>query len=65
MHVLKEDIVLAGGTLQTCTGIDSGIEAAVHSMARSFNQDDTEAILLVDASNAFNSMNRAKSLLTV
>ena len=30
-----------------CAGIDSGIEAAVHSMARSFQQDDTEAILLV------------------
>ncbi len=65
MQVLKEDIVLAGGTLQTCAGIDSGIEAAVHSMAKSFNQDGTEAILLVDASNAFNSMNRSKALLTV
>ena len=65
MRVLKEDIIQAGGALQTCTGIESGIEAAVHAMADEFHKEETEAILLVDATNAFNSMNRAMSLKTV
>ena len=30
--VLKEDIQLAAGPLQTATGLQSGIEAAIHSM---------------------------------
>ena len=51
--------------MQTCAGIESGIEAAIHSMAEKFNQESTEALLLVDASNAFNSMNRKKALATV
>ena len=65
MKVLKGDIVHAGGTLQTCAGMESGIEAAVHAMADKFHEEETEAMLLVDATNAFNSMNRAKSLCTV
>ena len=65
MKVLKEDIVQASGTLQTCAGIDSGIEAAVHSMATAFQNESAQAILLVDASNAFNSMNRVRALQTV
>jgi hypothetical protein len=65
MKILKEDIVYASGTLQTCAGIDSGIEAAVHSMATAFQDEKTRAILLVDASNAFNSMNRVRALQTV
>jgi hypothetical protein len=65
MRVLKQDIVHASGTLQTCAGIESGIEAAIHSMATAFQDSKAQAILLVDATNAFNSMNRARALQTV
>ena len=34
--VLGEDVQSAGGTLQTCTGVEAGVEAAIHAMARIF-----------------------------
>ena len=40
-RVLQKDIKLAGGTLQTCTRIDGGIEAAIHAMAKAFDNDCT------------------------
>ena len=35
---LRENIQLAGGSLQTCSGIPSGIEAAVHSMKKIYSK---------------------------
>ena len=62
VKTLKLDLQDATGILQTCNGVSSGIEAAVHAMRRTFNDDSCEAILLVDASNAFNSLNRAAAI---
>ena len=59
---LKQDIQVAAGTLQTCSGIQAGIEAAVHAMKSIFDEEGTEATLLIDATNAFNSMNRVVAL---
>ena len=44
-----------------CGGLIGGIEAAVHARA-AFNSNDTEAVLLVDATNAFNTPNRQVAL---
>ena len=33
-----------------------------HTMCRIFKADDTNAVLLIDASNAFNALNRAAAL---
>ena len=57
--ILKKDIQDAAGNLQLCADQLGGCETAVHAMAEIFEEDDTEAILLVDASNAFNSINRS------
>ena len=62
VSLLKSDIQYAAGGLQMCTGIRSGIEAAVHMNERSWSDDNTEAILLVDADNAFNRLNRKVAL---
>ena len=56
------DVQLAGGTLQTCTGIEAGIEASIHAMERLLDNDECEAVLLVDAENAFNRLNRKTAL---
>ena len=45
-----------------CTGIRSGIETAVHMNNRSWEDKDTEAVLMVDVDNAFNRLNRKVAL---
>ena len=62
LMVIRGDIQDAAGTLQLCAGQISGIEAAVHAVRSAFEDDNTEAVLLVDASNAFNSLNRKTAL---
>ena len=60
--VIKEDITTAAGPIQTCTGVKAGIEAAIHTMRHVYRDQNTEAILLVDAENAFNNLNRKAAL---
>ena len=62
LHIIGQDIQEVAGPLQLCAGQDSGCEAAVHALCRSFESPDCEAILLVDASNAFNLLNRQNAL---
>ena len=45
-----------------CGGQQAGNEAAIHAMHDIYNDDDCEAMLLVDATNAFNSLNRKVAL---
>ena len=40
----------------------AGVEAAVHAVRSSFLRDATKGVLLVDASNAFNPLNRKVTL---
>ena len=49
---------------QLCTGQDAGNEAAVHGIAMRaiYDNPSTEAVLLADASNAFNNLNRQIAL---
>ena len=59
---LKEKIRSAVGPLQVCAGHSAGSEAAIHSMSQGFAEEGTDGILLIDASNAFNQMNRSVAL---
>jgi len=43
-------------------GLESGIEAAIHAVRKSFKEDNSECLLLVDTDNAFNKLNRNVSL---
>ena len=62
---ISDDIQEAAGPLQVCAGHLSGCEAAVHAMRQVFESSDTEAVILVDASNAFNYLNRQAALRNV
>jgi len=53
LSVISDDIQYAAGSLQLCAGQPSGGEAALHTMREAFNDDDSEGMLLIDASNAF------------
>ena len=65
LFVVKQDIMDAAVCLQLCAGQRAGCKAAVHAMREIFADKDTEGILLVDASNAFNSLNRRAALLNM
>ena len=54
---VRDDIINAASPLQTCAGLKSGIEASIQAMKKICEEDSTEAILLVDAENAFNNLN--------
>ena len=59
---MPSEVQTACGTLQTSTGIKSGIEASIHAMRNIFHEEGCDAVMLVDADNAFNRLNRAVSL---
>ena len=65
MVCLKDKISEACGGLQVCAGLEGGCEAAIHAMRGIFEDDETEAVLLVDATNAFNAGNRSVGLQNV
>ena len=62
LTITKADIQEATGSVQLCAGQISGTETAVHTVTTLFQQENTEAILLVDATNAFNFLNRLVAL---
>ena len=45
-----------------CAGQDGGCEAAVHAMRQFYAEQNVQGVLLVDASIAFNTINRQVAL---
>ena len=62
LSTIKQDLQSAAGSMQLCAGQIAGIEAGVHAVQTLFQQEDTEAVLLIDASNA---LNRQTALLNI
>ena len=62
MSVLKKEFVSSAGSLQVCAGQEAVLEAAIHAMEKIFKEESTEAVLLVDAENVFNSIKRKEFL---
>ena len=61
-HIIRDDLQEAAGSSQLCAGQESGSEAAVHAIHKIFKEEETEAVLEVDATNAFNRLNRQSTL---
>ena len=59
---LKRDLKDYSSPLQVSSGYEAGSEAAIHSMKAIFEDDQAQGIILVDARNAFNTMNRKVAL---
>ena len=59
---MKDDICQCAGSLQVCAGQEGGSEAAIHAMRSIFHADESDCVLLVDAKNAFNTLNRNATL---
>ena len=58
MMISKQDVIKAVGSLQVCAGQEAGAEAAIHAVHDIFKDHTTEEVLLIDAENAFNAINR-------
>ena len=59
VKTISTDIQEATGPLQTCgAGHLSGCEAVVHAMHQVFESSEVEGVILIDATNAFNCLNR-------
>ena len=62
VSVLKKDIIKCTGTLQVYAGNEARKEASIYSMNMMYEDKNTDVVLLVDASNAFSSLNRQSFL---
>ena len=62
LMIIRQDILDASGSAQVCAGHLAGVEAAVHAVYSLFCDESSTGILLVNASNAFNSLNRITAL---
>lgn len=65
LSIFKTAIQEAVDVSQLCAGQEAGCEAAIHALRRLFENDSTAGVLLVDASNAFNSLNRENALRSI
>lgn len=62
MSVTGEKVQESVGSLQLCAGQPAGVESAIHAMRGFLDDDESDGILLIDADNAFNRVNRAVAL---
>ena len=65
MMISKQDVLKAAGSLQVCDGQEAGAEAAIHAVYDTYKDHITKAVLLIDAENAFNIVNRKAMLLNI
>ena len=58
MMIFKKDITDVSGSIQLSADQEARAEAAVYALRDINANEDIEAVILIDAENAFNSINR-------
>lgn len=58
MDCVKNDLIELSGNLQLFSGQKTGCEIDVHAVADLFDNNECDQLLHIDATNAFNSINR-------
>ena len=58
----KQEIQVMAGKFQLAAGTNGGCEAAIHALNDKFSSPECHGVLLLDARNAFNSLNRKLAL---
>jgi hypothetical protein len=51
MAITNSEIVKATAPIHVCAGLSGGAEAAIHALRRIFDDEETEAVMLIDADN--------------
>ena len=62
LQLTWQDIQEAASSLQLCAGQPSRVEADLHAVRTTFEDTSCDCVLKVDATNAFNSLNRLSAL---
>ena len=62
LRLVHDDVEDACGFVQKCSGLLAGQEAAVHARQQLYEDKSVQGIFLVDAKNAFNTLNREAAL---
>ena len=62
LRCIGNDLEIMGQNRQLCLGQKCDIEHAIHRLRETFELPETEGLLLIDAKNAFNSLNRDLAL---
>jgi len=62
LKIIGREIQEVAGARQLCAGHQAGAEAAIHAMRAVLDKPEVEGALLIDASNAFNNLNREVAL---
>ena len=65
LSIICVDIQDAVGINQLCVGQKYSCEAAIHALDEIFEMETTEGVLMIDAANAFNNLNRQATLRNV
>lgn len=65
LSITSKAIEQAAGSLQLCAGQECGIDGAIHAMYQIYHRDDVHGVLLADASNAFNCLNRSACIANI
>ena len=57
LSTLYDDILVAAALMNLCTRQESGCETAVHVMKKLFSSPELEAVIFVDCTDTYNSLN--------